>query len=198
MLTFPQQIQILDLHVQQEVPAQIIRLDRSHGAKIDGTWWKVEARQRDKDREGDHHWKWRTVIGEHRNDLRWEALGVQTEGGDLDGVIIYRLDAKSWLEPQKGAIFVERLASAPRNRPWLVNSPRHQGIGSELLLAAVRQGYSLGLNGRVCLTSLPTESTLKFYRRKGFVEIVGDEDGMIDFELPADMAEKWLNEKGYL
>ena len=93
---------------------------------------------------------------------------------------------------------MDRIATAPRNRPWVVEPPKYQGIGSVLLLAAVRHSYLLGLGGRVWLSSLPSERTRKFYRDRGFEVIFQDSDGMIGFELPAAAAEKWLEKRGYL
>lgn len=77
-------------------------------------------------------------------------------------------------------------------------APKYKGIGTALLLAAVRHSYSLGLGGRVWLTSLPTERTRDFYRKRGFRVIFEDENGMIDFELPTGVAQQWLECEGYL
>ena len=112
--------------------------------------------------------------------------------------MLYQIDAKSQIESGAGAVFVDRLAAAPRNRPWLASPPRYRGVGTVLLLAAVRHSYSLGLGGRVWLVSLPSERTKEFYKNRGFRRIYDDGDGMIDFELPAAKAETWLKNEGYL
>jgi GNAT superfamily N-acetyltransferase len=96
----------------------------------------------------------------------------------------------------RGAVYADRLATAPRNRPWLVGSPRYRGVGTVLLLAAVRQSYLLGLGGRVGLASLPSERTRGFYSRRGFQVIFERKDGMIEFELPTALAVAWLEEEG--
>ena len=79
-----------------------------------------------------------------------------------------------------------------------IDPPKFKWIGSVLLLAAVRISYTLGLEGRVWLTSVPAERTKEFYRKKGFEPIFTDEDGMVDFELPKAKAESWLKHEGYL
>jgi hypothetical protein len=116
----------------------------------------------------------------------------------IEGGITYRIDARSRLESGLGAVYADRLAVAPRNRPWLVSAPIYRGVGTVLLLAAIRHSYLLGLGGRVSLTSLPSERTREFYACRGFQVILEHADGMIDFELPTATAVAWLEEEGYL
>jgi len=199
MLVLPDDIKIFNVQRQCSVRAKLVRLTRDLAATgIDGTWWKIPVSKKTREAEGDHHWVWRKLVGLHRNDLVWEAVAVQSVAGTVEGALLYRIDAESQIEKGKGAVFVDRLAAAPRNRPWVVDSPKYRGIGTVLLLAAVRHSYSLGLGGRVWLTSLPGEQTRKFYHDRGFEVIFQDEDGMIDFELPAAEAQRWLRGEGYL
>ncbi len=199
MLVLPDDITIFDCERQAPVRAKLVRLNRELAAKeVDGTWWKIPVSKRAREAEGDHHWEWRKLIGLHRSELVWEALAVQSTRGGVEGASLYRVDAISQIESGEGAVFIDRLAVAPSNRPWLVNPPKYKGIGTALLLAAVRHSYSLGLGGRVWLTSLPTERTRDFYRKRGFRVIFEDENGMIDFELPTGVAQQWLEREGYL
>jgi hypothetical protein len=87
---------------------------------------------------------------------------------------------------------VEYLAVAPQNRPWLVDPAKYRGVGTVLLFAAVRRSYSLGLGGRVWLSCVPDKRSQEFYENKEFRAIRTDSEDMIDYELPADKAEKWL------
>ena len=190
---------ILDVVKNVRVNAHLSRLTRELAAKeIDGTWWNLPASKSVRKEEGDNHWLWRKIVGENHSKLTWEALAIQTSSGSIEGAIAYRIDAQSQLQGGEGAVYGDRIATAPQNRPWVVDPQKHQGIGSVLLLAAVRHSYLLGLGGRVWLSSLPSERTRKFYRDRGFEVIFQDSDGMIDFELPAAAAEKWLKERGYL
>lgn len=199
MLDLPEEIDILDVAKNVRVKARLIRLTRELAAKeIDGTWWNLPASKSVRKEEGDNHWLWRKIVGENHAKLTWEALAVQTSSGSIEGAIAYRIDAQSQLQGGEGAVYVDRIAAAPRNRPWVVDPPKYRGIGSVLMLAAVRHSYLLGLGGRVWLKSLPSERTRKFYRDCGFEVIFQDSDGMIDFELPAAAAEKWLEKRGYL
>lgn len=199
MIELPEQVSIFNVARGVKVRAQLVRLTREQAAKqIDGTWWAIDVSKTMRSEEDDHHWVWRKLIGEIRLNLAWDVYAIQSEGGNVEGAMTFRIDAISQLEPMQGVVYVERLATAPRNRPWLVDPPEYRGIGSILLLAAVRESYSLGLRGRVWLRSLPSERTREFYRNRGFQEIFTDEDGMIDFELPSNKAEQWLRQEGYL
>jgi len=199
MLVLPDDIKLLNVQRQCQVRAKLVRLTRDLATtEIDGTWWKVPVSKTSREAEGDHHWAWRKLVGLHRNDLVWEAVAVQSASGAVEGATLYRIDAKSQIESGEGAVFIDRLAAAPRNRPWLANPPKYRGTGTVLLLTAVRHSYSLGLGGRVWLTSLPSERTRTFYRKRGFQVIFEEEDGMIDYELPAAAAQRWLKSEGYL
>lgn len=199
MLELPNDVSIFSVRRDAFVKAKLVRLDRTISAKqIDGTWWKLDVSKTLRSKEGDHHWEWRKLVGEHRNNATWDALGIQRSDGSVEGAILYRIDAKSQIEKGKGSVYVDRIATAPQNRPWLSDPPKYKGIGSVLLLAAVRHSYLLGLEGRVWLSSLPSEKTRAFYEAKGFNVIFEEPDGMIDFELPAAAAQEWLKKEGYL
>jgi GNAT superfamily N-acetyltransferase len=199
MLSLPESVSIYSVNKGAEVRASLVDLSRKAAAqKIDGTWWEIGVSKRLRAKESDNHWQWRKLVGEIRDDHAWDAIAVQSVSGNIEGAMTFRVDALSQLEKGLGVVYVDRLAVAPRNRPWLVDPPKYQGIGTVLLFAAVRESYLLGLEGRVWLTSLPSERTREFYRKKGFQEIFSDEDGMIDFELPKEKAEQWLRLKGYL
>lgn len=199
MLSLPESVTIYNVSKGVKVRASLVDLSRKVAAqKIDGTWWEISGSKRLRAEEGDNHWQWRKLVGEIRDEHAWDAIAVQSASGNIEGAMTFRVDALSQLEKGLGVVYVDRLAAAPRNRPWLVDPPKYLGIGTVLLFAAVRESYSLGLEGRVWLTSLPSERTRQFYRKKGFQEIFSDEDGMIDFELPKEKAEQWLRHEGYL
>lgn len=197
MLELPETIRIFDVARNADVDAKLIRLTRKRAAMlIDGQWWKIDVSKRLRRAEGDHHWIWRKQVGAKRNRLVWQCLAIRSTVDSIEGAIIYRIDYLSAIEPNQGAVYVDRIAVAPRNRDWLIDPPRFRGIGTDLMLAAVRDSYSLGLGGRVALTSLPTQNATRFYEKKGFRVLCRDGDGMIDYELPADKAVRWLEEEG--
>jgi GNAT superfamily N-acetyltransferase len=198
MLVLPDTIKIFNVVKDKSVLATLGRLTRDVATTIDGTWWSISVSRSQRQEEGDHHWKWRKLIGKRRHQIAWDAMAVISAGGGVEGAMLFRVDAKSQLDRGKGAVYVDRLSTSPRNRPWLADPPKYRGIGSVLVLAAVRTGYSLGLGGRVWLTSLPSEKTRAFYENRGFKMIFENDDGTIDYELPVSDAERWLKNEGYL
>jgi hypothetical protein len=198
MLILPESAHLHDLRTNRSCPAEIVRLTKDLAKQIDNQWWQIGGSRTQRSREGDHSWRWPDILGVSRMDAWSECLGVVTPDGVVQGAINYHLNGKSLLEPDLGAIFVHHIATAPRNRPWLVESPQFGGVGAALLAVAVRHGYALGLGGRTVVPSLPTEHTRHFYEKCGFRPIAEDEDGIIDYELAPEVAEEWLREKGYL
>lgn len=200
MFELPQDVTLTLYPPGTEVRARLMRLTREVAAdRIDGQWWNTGGSKTARESEGDHHWRWRRIVGKLRTKATSEALAVETDDGAIQGAIVYHIDAFSRLEPNKGAIYGEWLATAPRNRFWLVKPPHLRGVGKELLLAAIRHSYSLGLGGRFWLKSLPSERTQEFYVKRGFEEVVFENlDGTIDYELPSARAVAWLEEEGYL
>lgn len=57
-------------------------------------------------------------------------------------------------------------------------SQRKQGIGTELLEAAIDEAKNKGCN-KVCLWADPVDWLLKWYESKGFVELERGEYGMV-------------------
>lgn len=119
-----------------------------------------------------------------------------TGDGEAQGAMACRIDALSFLDAAQGAVFIDRLATAPRNREWLVEKPHYRGIGEGLILHAVAQSYELGLNGRVTLLAFDTPRVQRFYKNRGF-QHVGAEEGMEMFELIPATATDWLRKEGY-
>lgn len=180
--------------------AELVVLTRELAAKkIDGQWWKIaEKLLSSRKDEGDHHWVWRKLVGEHHNQLAWHFVACQTADGEIQGAAGYRIDYRSILVPEEGSVYVDRIAVAPRNRAWLVKNPLYMGVGVGLLLRAVCHSYILGLGGRVNLVSLPSEQTRQFYERRGFTRLNEDDDGMVEYELSDEAAQRWLEQAGYL
>ena len=196
----PSRIALFNWQTAQECTARLVTLTRDMAAtKIDGSWWRIRARAgANRDEEGDHHWVWRKLVGEHRNNLAWEFVAAQTEDEEIQGAIGYRIDFTSYLVPELTTVYVDRIAVAPRNRPWLVESPVYGGVGRALLLRAVCHSYTLGLGGRVNLVSLPTDRTRQFYEKRGFTCAGEDDEGLIEYELSDQAAQRWLQEEGHL
>ncbi len=196
----PSRIRLLDCANGNTCDAELVVLTRKLAAtKIDGEWWRLEGQLKGRCQdEGDHHWVWRKLVGEHQNHLTWHFSACQTVDGEVQGAVGYRIDFRSFLAPELSSVYVDRIAAAPRNRPWLVADPLYQGVGIGLLLRVVCHSYILGLGGRVNLISLPSERTRQFYERRGFTAVAEDDDGLIEYELEDEAAQRWLEQAGYL
>ncbi len=131
-----------------------------------------------------------------KNDRWYEAVAVQTDDENVQGAILYWLNTTSFIDQGQGAVYVQALATAPRNRPWLVSAPLYRGTGDALLFRAVVHSYLLGLKGIVNLEAFDDPRLLKFYERRGF-SVVGREDELPKLELGATEAASWLREGGF-
>lgn len=195
-------IQIFRANSNQIVEAEIIRLTVDLARKkIDSLWWNIpNVSKNTLKSEGDHHWVWENIVRHYENDVLSECVAILSPEDYLEGAMIYQFNAKSELEPNKGSIYVGWLASAPHNRNWLVNQTFYKGVGTVLLYWAVRESYETGLEGRISLESLPTPSTIEFYKNKGFVrtDLNQPTNGLVKYELPKTAAADWLRKNGDL
>ena len=198
MIPLPTEIDLVRAADDHIIQARFVRLTRPVAkTKIDATWWEdLGASTEMRKKENDNSWHWAKRVGELRN-ARWhEPLAIETPDGNIQGAILYWLNARSFVESDRGAVYVEALASAPRNRPWLVSSPLYRGVGEGLLLRATLHSYVVGLEGRVNLLSFHDEATVSFYKKRGY-EIVGEEQGLVQMELLPTKAFEWLKDEGY-
>jgi GNAT superfamily N-acetyltransferase len=166
---------------------------------IDEKWWNLtNVSSEDIDNEADSHWKWDWIAGEYSSGSVKECVAILSKDNYIEGALAYQFSAKSALEPSEGTVYVGWLATAPRNRGWLVDAPIYRGIGTGLLYWAVRESYNAGLGGRISLESLPTPSTISFYEHKGFVrtDLSQPADNLVEYELPVSAAQAWLQEEG--
>jgi len=166
--------------------------------KIDGEWWQIGGSRTKRQQEGDHSWSWTKIFGEHRGAKAREMVAVLTADGAVQGAMSYWTNGRSLLDNDLETVFVHHIATAPWNRPWLVEKPRFRGVGTSLLLYAVCHSYLLTLDGRLTLLSLPTEKTREFYLKRGFTTVAKHEDGSIEFELTPENAQRWLQEQGII
>lgn len=185
-------LEILRADNNRLVDAHIIELTKKVALeRIDQVWWAESNLTAAFRNEGDAHWKWENIVSSYSRNLLHECVALLSKENYLEGAMAYQLDFKSKIEKDKGSLYVGWLATAPRNRNWLVSKPLYKGIGSMLLYWAVCESYASGLGGRVSLQSLPTPSTVKFYENKGFLrtDLTQPETGLIDYELPESKAQ---------
>lgn len=181
----------------EKEPARIETLDREAAkTHIDIDWWNdLTSTLRDPADEPDRHWKWRVILSAVQNKPFFHAKCVKTINNAIQAAMLFRVDQMSVLSKGMRAVFVDRLATAPRNRENLVETPIFRGGGTGLLVYAIAQSYFLGFEGRVSLFPVANED---FYSKMGFIptdELVGD-DRL--FELPAERALDSLRTRGLI
>ncbi|MFA9480434.1 hypothetical protein ACERK3_19375 [Phycisphaerales bacterium AB-hyl4] len=167
------------------------------------TWWNANQFRMDWDKETadvDYYWSWHHLASNEFSGPGFKQVATRDASGDVQSAIIYRRKASSLLEKGHFGVFVERLAIAPSNRPWVVTNPRFRGCGSCLLHYAIRDSNLLGFGGRALL--IPTGSIAKnTYRSMGFRSTGVDEgSGSEIWELPPEVARdilKGAKEQGF-
>lgn len=194
----PETIELIRVADDEIVKASVVTLTRKLAqVEIDTKWWQIpDVPKTKRSQESDHSWRWAERLGQLRGSQWFSALAVQTDDGRIQGAILYRSDALSFVEAGVGAVNIEAVATAPRNRSWLVSAPMYRGVGSGLVFCAVLHSYQLGLGGRVNLVSVNDRRTIEFYNHLGFTQAGYDgeegEERLPKFELDANAAQSWL------
>lgn len=177
--------------------AQIETLTReSAKSQIDAVWWRgLGTTLRDPDDEPDRQWQWRVILSKFQSKPAYRAKCVRSSGGDIEAAMLFRVDVSSALSKGQRALFVDRLATAPRNRDGLVESPGFRGAGTGLLIFAIAQSYSLGFGGRVNLYPI---ANVLFYEGRGFQATNVTKGEEMLYELPAEAAMQVLVARGLI
>jgi hypothetical protein len=113
-------------------------------------------------------------------ETHWQGLGLYEKCADGDHAA-----------PLIGEfIYVRFLESAPWNLrvPEVEQEPRFSGVGTQMIIGAVRLSLYNGLGGRVVLHALPQAEA--FYARLGFVTLGHDphHENLMAMELSSDAA----------
>jgi hypothetical protein len=165
-------------------------------SQIDGAWWNdLPATLRTPVDEPDRHWEWRVIVSKFQNKPYYRAKCVVSNDNLIQAAMLFRVDALSALATGQRAVFVDRLATAPRNRDKLVRAPVFRGGGTGLLVYAVAQSYSPGFKGRVNLFPV---ANVHFYTGLGFQPTNVTQGDDVLFELPAASAIALLKTKGLI
>ena len=145
--------------------------------------------------EPDREWEWKVLVSKRQNKWYFQSKCIVSQEGGVQAAIQFRVDAKSAESPDERAVFVDRLATAPRKREGLASNPLCRGGGDGLLLYAVAVSHSLGFGGRVNLFPIAHHD---FYVKRGFrsMKVTNGEDVL--FELPAVSATAWLKKRGLI
>jgi hypothetical protein len=147
----------------------------------------------------DAHWDWRRLAEIRGNPLLYQMYAVEC-AGRMQGIMLVKKGgsfSRHPDHPNADMIYVERIATAPWNRPRFMDKPIYKGIGQLLLAAAVNLSFDEELGGRIGLHALSDAEA--FYRDViGMTDFGRDEDhyGLCYFELSSTQAQAFLNPQG--
>lgn len=98
-------------------------------------------------------WDWPMKIAETASGKKYVACCVIADG-TTQGLATIRLGANSRLRPRSRLAYVEYLQAAPWNQEKLCEVPRYGGVGTALIVAAIRVSRRYGYEGRMGLHSV--------------------------------------------
>lgn len=135
----------------------------------------------------DEYWNW--VAKSRRAKLLPgdELYAIECDGVTQGLMTIDVLKKRCQIESQfrRRLVYIRALATAPWNRPAIMNPPTYKGVGGNLIDFAIARSYELAYQGRIGLHALP--GALGFYRklRVGLLDCgcdPEDPDNLIYFE----------------
>jgi hypothetical protein len=155
----------------QYVEAQIMRLTPEMAETgIHRSWWLDESLLEEFDSAPiDRYWNWNEMEIEYNGRLL-DSVKAAILTGDraVQGAMMISTEpVSSLLTPTVGALFVELLFTAPRNRPKLRRDGRNHflGVGTELLTWGVWLSREKGCEGRLLLDASP--EYIGWYEKRG-------------------------------
>jgi hypothetical protein len=165
----------------QYVQARIVELTADLAKhQIHRAWWTDAALlDRFDPTPIDRHWNWNEDVIEYDGSpLAAERFAIVTDDQAVQGAMMVSADPiSSLLAPATGlsigtgALFVELLFTAPRNRPALRRdgNPFFQGVGLKLLAFAARLSRERDQDGRLVLHGSPDYEP--WYEKRGLQKL---------------------------
>lgn len=142
-----------------------------------------------------NHWDWMSKADKIESEAAI-AIGIQEQSHWEGLLLITNGKVRSLVSHGEKLLYVDYLQTAPWNDGKYTTEPRHRGVGSRLIQAAVEYSMSSGCNGRIGLHSLPEAES--FYRDKFGMEDFGpdlDYDKLVYFELTSEQSYKFLGKQ---
>jgi len=118
----------------------------------------------------DSHWNWVEQAKKANASLQYETFAIEC-CGETQGLMLVDVTKFARVDGQRGRelVYIERIATAPWNRPKFVQTPLFKGVGRVLLGTAISLSVGLGFKGRIGLHSLPQSES--WYRDEaGFTD----------------------------
>lgn len=159
----------------QYVEARIVELTTELAdRRIHRDWWGDDGLLGQFDPPPiDRHWNWNEMGIEHDGRmLAAEKVAIVTGDGAVQGAMMISTEpVPSVLSPDTGALFVELLFTAPRNRPTLRRDGNafFLGVGTELLTWGAWLSRKRGCEGRLLLDGSP--EYVGWYEKRGLQKL---------------------------
>jgi hypothetical protein len=187
----------------QYVEAQIVELTADIVERqIHRGWWADDSLYEQFDPPPiDRHWNWNEMGIEYGGKpLAAEKVAITTGDQAVQGaMMISTKPVPSILSPGAGALFVELLFTAPRNRPSLRRDGNafFLGVGSELLTWGAWLSREKGYEGRLLLDGSP--EYVGWYEKRGLQKlgakpIVFEDVAYVPMELAVPAAKRLLKD----
>jgi hypothetical protein len=200
-MTLPKLTTLFFAPTGEYVEAEIVELTEALAEKrIHRDWWSdtqlsdpLETVPIDRD------WNWNEMRIEYDNKLlKSKRFAIVTGDSAAQGAMMISLEpVQSVLSPGDGALFIELLFAAPRNRPVLRRDgkPYFLGAGTQLLTWGAWLSQETGYEGRLMLDGSP--DYVHWYKKRGLKNlgidpIVFESVAYTPMELPAIEAERLL------
>lgn len=197
MLELPTDVALTDLESGEVVFGSVVDLTREAAKQgMDLTWWNgLTAALQDIESEPDRHWRWAQIISKYQNKPNYVFKCIQMPDRSIQAAMVLRVGVASAMQRDRLVVFVDRLATAPRNRAKLAINPSYRGGGTALLTYAIALSYSLGFMGAVNLFAIANES---FYEDFGFqpTDVISEDERL--WELPTPRAIEHLRSRGLI
>jgi hypothetical protein len=179
-----EEAQLVDWQIHWQ-PALIAILQELHRRQVPPTEWPQSW-----------HWDWHSKMTQVEGLLAFKSFSVVCNG-ITQGLMRLDLTKTARLPDQVGKplVYIDYLEVAPWNRPELGHTPRYQGVGTALLIAAIALSLQEGFKGRIGLHSLPQADP--FYRQQGLIALGPDREcqGLTYFEMTPQQAEMFFEEE---
>jgi hypothetical protein len=156
--------------------------------------------------EPDQPWNWlelaQHIATTRENERIQFAVAVVTaclfrKTIEVQGAMACDFQATSLLEPLQPALYLQWLASNPRNRRRLMgDSAVYRGVGEQLVITSMMESRYAGFGGRVLLRPLP--GTEEFYEKLKFQPAVDGFAGRMYYEITSGDAEAILRREGWI
>jgi hypothetical protein len=199
----PQMATLFFAPTNQFVEAQIVELTADlAGRYIHHDWWTDDGLLDQFDTYPiDRHWNWNEMGIEYDGRaLAAEKVAIVTGDQAVQGAMMISIEpVPSTLAPGTGALFIELLFTAPRNRPALRRDGNafFLGVGTELLKWGASLSREKGCEGRLRLDGSP--EYVGWYEKRGLHKldakpIVFEGVAYKPMELPSPAAQRLLKD----